>query len=222
MTWGSPNEMDGKLVFDSRPIAEGMTLSGPISLSLYAQSSNTNMAILARLYDVTPDDSLTQMTKGAMLGSMSQLNETMSWRDTNGISRWPWPRLDRDIYLKPNSPQLFEMALKPIQYGLRPGHRLRLVLSTQSLGPVTEGRMPTEGEMGFLIAEPTNLTAPQKVTLPGGEYTLFFGADTRTALNLPILPFNHFPTVEEHHNPTSWNELTRDFDRTGYTVPTEW
>ena len=210
------------VVFDSEPITEGLIISGSASLQLYAKSSNTNMEILARLYDVTSDNHVTQISKGAMLGSMSKLNELMSWRDENGVSRWPWPCLDRDIYLIPDSVQLFEMALKPIQYGLQPGHRLRLVLSTQSLGPVTEGRMPSEGNRGFLIAEPGELTAPQKATLPGGCYTLFVGADNPTSLSIPQLPYNHFSTVEAHHNSTSWNESTRDFDRTGYTIPIDW
>lgn len=222
LAWGKPTEHNGMVVFDSEPITEGLIISGSASLQLYAKSSNTNMEILARLYDVTSDNHVTQISKGAMLGSMSKLNELMSWRDENGVSRWPWPCLDRDIYLIPDSVQLFEMALKPIQYGLQPGHRLRLVLSTQSLGPVTEGRMPSEGNRGFLIAEPGELTAPQKATLPGGCYTLFVGADNPTSLSIPQLPYNHFSTVEAQHNSTSWNESTRDFDRTGYTIPIDW
>lgn len=222
LVWGAPTALNGTAVFESEPILDGMTISGPASLRLYAKSSNTNMEILARLYDVAPDGGITQISKGAMLGSMSQLDERMSWRDENGISRWPWPQLDRDTYLTPDEVQLFEIAIKPIQYGLKPGHRLRLVLSTQSLGPVTEGRMPAEGDMGFLIADPGELTAPQKATLPNGLYTIFVGSNTPSSLSLPQLPFDFFMGVQSHHNSTSWSEMTRDFDSTGYSIPTEW
>ena len=43
--------------------------------------------------------------------------------------------------------------LEPIRHGLRPGHRLRLVSSAQSLG--------AGSEQGFLVADPDGLTAPQ-------------------------------------------------------------
>lgn len=214
ITWGKPEEKEGKLTFEGSAIQDGMTISGPLSLKLYAKSDNTNMEILARLYDVAPDDSVTEITKGAMLGSMSELDENMSWRTSDNIARWPWPKLNKDEYLTPDKIQTFEMALEPIQYGLQPKHRLRLVLSTQSLG--------SDNKMGFLIAEPAELTAPQKATVPGGRYTILFGKNTPTALYIPQLPFEDFSAVKAVHTPTSWNELTRDFDKTGYTIPVEW
>ena len=94
------------------------------------------------------------------------------------------------------------------------GHRLRLVLSSQSLG---EG-----SEQGFLVADPDGLTAPQRATVPGGRYTIFLGPDTPTALHIPQLPFGAFPEAKSAHTPTSWNELTRDFDASGHTIPIEW
>ena len=213
ITWGKPEEKEGKLTFEGSAIQDGMTISGPLSLKLYAKSDNTNIEILARLYDVAPDNSVTEITKGAMLGSMSELDENMSWRTSDNIARWPWPKLNKDEYLTPDKIQTFEMALEPIQYGLQPKHRLRLVLSTQSLG--------SDNKMG-LIAEPAELTAPQKATLPGVRYTILFGKNTPTALYIPQLPFEDFSAVKAVHTPTSWNELTRDFDKTGYTIPVEW
>jgi len=43
----------------------------------------------------------------------------------------PWQRLERDAYLTPGQIYRFELALAPRQWGLRPGHRLRLELTTQ-------------------------------------------------------------------------------------------
>ncbi len=94
----------------------------------------------------------------------------------------------------PRSMHTFEMALKPIQYGLRPGHRLRLVLSAQGLGPTTEGRMPAEGGMGFLIADPAELTAPQEATVHGGVYTI-----GSAALGIPSCPSRALPTTKSAH-----------------------
>ncbi|WP_315579138.1 CocE/NonD family hydrolase [Hoylesella oralis] len=215
LRWGNPEEKDGKISFESVAIKDGMTIAGPLSLQLYAKSSNTNMEILARLYDVAPDGTTTVITKGAMLGSLSELDRQASWTDKNGKPVWPWPKLDKDVYLTPEETKLFEMALEPIQYGLQPEHKLRLILSTQSLGD--------KNVNGFLTADPGDLTTPQKQTLPGGVYTILLGKSTPTALDIPQLPYNAFPTAASGRTPTAWNELTRDFDSSGkFTLPLKW
>ncbi len=214
LRWGKPEEKDGKIQFESKVIKAGMTIAGPLSLKLYAKSINTNMVVLARLYDVAPDGKSTMITKGAMLGSLSQLDKVASWKDRKGKTSWPWPLLDKDVYLTPGKVQVFEMAMEPIQYGLKPGNRLRLILSTQSLG--------SDNKNGFLQADPADLTAPQKATVPGGEYIILFGRETPTSLNIPQLPFRAFPTIKSGNTPTSWSEMTRDFDKTGYTIPLQW
>ena len=214
LRWGSPEAADGKLIFDSMPSAEGMTIAGPLSLQLYAKSSNTNMEVLARLYDVDADGKAVMITKGALLGSLSKLDEKSSWKDSDGKYTWPWPLLDRDRYAKPGEVHRYEMALEPIQYGIKPGHKVRLILSRQSLG--------NDSAQGFFVAEPSSLTAPQQKTVPGGVYTILFGDKTPTSLNLPLLPYQFYPEARAASNPTSWSEMTRDFDATGYTIPVEW
>ena len=76
---------------------------------------------------------------------------------------------------------------------------------------------------GFLSADPGDLTAPQKNTLPGGTYTILFGKGTPIALNIPQLPYNVFPTAKSGRTPTAWSELIRDFDTDGkFTLPLQW
>ena len=142
LRWGKPEEKDGKLTFESAAITNGMTIAGPLSLQLYAKSSNTNMEILARLYDVAPDGTTTVITKGAMLGSLSKLDRQATWTDKNGKMAWPWPTLDKDVYLMPNEVQRFDMALEPIQYGLRPGHKLCLGTEHAKFGRQKRERFP--------------------------------------------------------------------------------
>lgn len=170
--------------------------------------------VLARLYDVDADGKAVMITKGALLGSLSKLDEKSSWKDSDGKYTWPWPLLDRDRYVKPGEVRRYEMALEPIQYGIKPGHKVRLILSTQSLG--------NDSAQGFFVAEPSSLTAPQQKTVPGGVYTILFGDKTPTSLNLPLLPYQFYPEARAASNPTSWSEMTRDFDATGYTIPVEW
>lgn len=214
LRWGKPEETEGMLVFESAPVADGMTIAGPAAIRLRASSSNTNMEIIARLYDIAADGTKKLITKGAMLGSMSDLDRTQSWTDGKGNPLWPWPVLNKDVYLVPNQEAEFELALEPIQHGLRPGHHLQLVLSTQSLGE--------KSGQGFLIADPSGLTTPQQRTIPGGRYTIGLGGTKPSALFLPEFSYGEFPGVRQAVAPTSWNELTRDFDKAGYTIPLEW
>lgn len=214
LRWGKPDEAEGRLSFESEPISCGMTIAGPAALELRVSSSNTNLEILARLYDVAPDGTAILVTKGALLGSMSRLDDSLSWTDAKDRPLWPWPRLDRDVYLTPGQENKLLLPLEPIQHGLKPGHCLRLILSTLSLDE--------RSDQGFLVADPSGLTAPQQKTIPGGRYTIKVGGVNPSTLYLPLFQYGAFKAVRQGTTPTSWNELTRDFDRTGYTIPLEW
>src|SRR5262245_48470764 len=81
LAWGDPAQPGARIAFTTAPIAEGATLAGPISATLYASSSNTNLEIIARLYDVAPDGGTTLVSRGAILGSQRALDPAKSWRD---------------------------------------------------------------------------------------------------------------------------------------------
>ena len=210
-----PNEKDGRIQFETAPVAEGMTIAGPVSLDFYAKSTNTNLLMLARLYDAAPDGTMTMITKGAVLGSLSALNEAASWKDKKGVITWPYGKLDKDIYLTPGKVQRFQMSLEPIQYGVKPGHTLRLIVTSQSMGSDTPG--------AFLMSEPSGkLTAPQQTTVPGGEYTLLMGGNTPSVLNLPRMAYDACPPTLSGPSQTAWSEHTRAFDTSGYSLPLVW
>lgn len=218
LDYTAPTGENGRLAFTTAPFEEGLTLSGPIALQLRAQSSNENMVLLARLYDVAPDGQSKEITKGALLGSLSQLAEQASWKDGAGKIIWPWPQLDKDVPLTPNRPQDFHLALEPIQYGLQPGHRLRLELTSQSPASICDDGKP----IGF-SAEPCGLTAPQRATVPGGQYTIFFGGETPSTINLPQLPYKAQPSVPATRTASAWSENTRQADSEGkHTLPLLW
>lgn len=132
LRWGNPAAKDGSVAFTSEPFAEGATIAGPISATIYAASSNTNLQLIANLFDEAPNGDAQRISIGALLGSQSRLDAERSWRDDAGTVTWPWPLLLRDEYLQPDRMQRFELFLALRQWGLAPGHRLRLVLSTQS------------------------------------------------------------------------------------------
>lgn len=79
----------------------------------YARSSNANLELIAQLYDVAPNGRVTQITKGAVLGSLRALDRGRSGTDRRGTITWPWPTLQRDDYLKPGQVYRFDIALAP-------------------------------------------------------------------------------------------------------------
>ena len=217
LRWGSPQAKDGSVTFTSEPFAEGATIAGPISATIHAASSNTNLQLIANLYDVAPNGDTQRISIGALLGSQSRLDPKRSWRDDAGTTTWPWPLLLRDEFLQPDRMQRFDLFLALRQWGLAPGHRVRLVLSTQSPASVC----PPDGEPTF-VSEPCRLTDPQQATLPGGVYRIGFGKDQPSSLNLPLLAYRAFETVESGPPPTGWDETNRRMAPATTTLPLDW
>jgi predicted acyl esterase len=215
LKFGQPNSEGGKLTYTTPPLADGATLSGAMSATIYARSSNTNMVLIGRLFDVSPDGSAKLITRGALVGSLRELDPEKSWKDEQGTITWPWPKLERDDYLKPGQVYRFDLALAPRQWGLNPGHRLRFELC------------PAKGLPPSNDTDPCRLTGPQQTTVPGGIYTVLYGLETPSALNLPQLPFKSFPEVRSGPLPTPWSEGGRRLEETKLgdkiiSLPLDW
>ncbi|HEV2898604.1 MAG TPA: CocE/NonD family hydrolase C-terminal non-catalytic domain-containing protein [Pseudaminobacter sp.] len=71
-------------MFSTPPFAEGATIAGPISATIFASSSNTNLELIAALYDMAPDGFEQPISMGAVLGSQSRLDTERSWMDEDG------------------------------------------------------------------------------------------------------------------------------------------
>ena len=220
LVWGSPSQKDGLLRFETAPFEKETLLAGPISSKIYASSSNGNLELLAALYDVAADGSAVRITKGVVLGSQREADPGKTWTDAEGNAVWPWLKLEKDDYLTPGRTYPFDVAMGPRQWALLPGHKLRLELTTQSPESVCPptGRPPENGDdAGYL-------TEPQKETLPCGVYTVTFGADSPSALNLPIVPAGSFKYLKSGVLPTAWSESFRTFRAEGEPapLPLEW
>jgi predicted acyl esterase len=218
LRFGGATAPEGRLTYTTEPLATGTTLSGPIGATIYASSSNTNLVLIARLNDVAPDGTTREVSKGAVLGSQSQLDPDRSWTDPSGAAIWPWPRLDRDDYLSPETTHRFDISLAPRQWGIAPGHRLQLALITQNLPDVC----PAEDPTGVPGPDPCGLTAPQQQTLPGGAYEILYGPATPSAVNLPELPWQLLPTAPSAVLPTGWDEGNRQMVTTNPALPLNW
>ena len=215
LRWASPETEGGRLVFETPPFAAGATLAGPISASIYAQSSNTNLALIAKLYEVAPDGTIERVSMGAVLGSQRTLDSDRSWTDRRGTITWPWPKLRRDDFLTPSEVYRLHVALAARQWAIAPGSRLRLELTTQSPQEIC----PDEGNVA-LVSEPCRLTRPQQKTLPGGRYTLLFGPEYPSALHLPQLPWRALEGIRSGPPPADWTDEPSPY--LNFTLPLDW
>lgn len=211
--WTRPSQKNGKVTFSTSYFKDGITLAGPMSVTLYASSSNTNLELIASLYDVSQTGDSIRINFGAVLGSQSELDMSRTWKDKKGTYIWPWPKLDKDIYLIPNKVNRFDISLATRQYAVKPGHKLVLQITSQS----PETVCPDKGPVPF-TAEPCGLTKPQSETLPGGVYTIYFSRKYPSALNLPLLPYTHFKSVNKSL-PSPQQSVT---DQRTYTLPVSW
>ena len=223
LVWGGPAQAESKLTFMTPPLTEGATLAGPISATIYASSNNTNLVLIARLYDLAPDGSTTLISRGAMLGSQRELDDAKSWSDESGTIIWPWPKLERDDYLNSGEVYRFDISLASRQWGINRHHRLRLELTTQ----IPDLLCPETGLPLLNDTDPCRLTAPQQKTVPGATYTIYFGSESASTLNLPQLPWKSFSAVRSGVVPTLWSEHYRRMGDSSlgdkvFTLPLDW
>jgi predicted acyl esterase len=207
ITWGQPAQPGTTLSYTTRPLTRGATLAGPISASIYASSSNSNLELIATLYDIAPNGTATQITTGTLLGSMRAEDPRQSWYARNGVLIQPAHPFLADDYLPAGIPARYDIKLNPTVWSLLPGHSLRLTLSTQT--PAADCNSVLTA---LAPAIPCLLTAPQQATLPGGVYQIDHSWLFPSSLNLPLLPIGSLPVAASGTTPTS----------NGQTEPLQW
>jgi predicted acyl esterase len=191
--WTQPDQAGGALSYTTPALENGATLAGPSSVEVYASSSNTNLELIATLFDVAPDGTENRITFGAVLGSQSALDPARNWYDRRGTLIRPYTTQYADEYLSPGQTRLFAIPLHPRLWSVAPGHALRLRFTTQSL----------TSDCVRVYITPCALTAPAQATVPGGVYTLQRSPTRPSAVNLPLLRYRCIDTVASGVTPTS-------------------
>jgi predicted acyl esterase len=202
IAWTSPSTPGGTLTYSTPLLASGATLAGPVSTTLYASSSNTNLMLIATLTDIAPDGTAAPVTFGAVLGSQRALSPQKTWRDRDGTVIRPYTSQTGDDYLTPGAVTRFDIALHPRLWAVLPGHSLRLTLTTQT---------PATACAGFNIL-PCGLTAPAQASVSGGTYQVQRGPAWPSSVHLPLLKAGCFSTARSAVTPTSG----------GFSQPMNW
>ncbi|MDX6666478.1 MAG: uncharacterized protein QOG68_2684, partial [Solirubrobacteraceae bacterium] len=101
-----------------------LRLAGPSELRLWAVTEASDMAFVARLIDVAPDGSQQIVTQGWLRGSFRHVDPKRSRPGK------PYLTDDRDTPVKIGADTLYRMDIWDAAYTIKPGHRLRLWLSS--------------------------------------------------------------------------------------------
>jgi predicted acyl esterase len=177
-----PDAPGGRLDYTTEPLRDGTTIAGPVSATLHAGSSGTNLQLIARLYDVAADGTSTRITAGSIVGSLRALDAARSWYDRRGIDIRPYGSYLTDAYLTPGASYELTFRLLPRVIRIAPGHRLRLSITTQT---------PAAECANLLGLDPCYPTDPQARTLPG-TYRVLHSSRAPSAIHLPLLPTDCF------------------------------
>jgi len=188
--WAPPKEEGSSVSYTSTRFSQDTTIAGPISVSVWASSSNTNMELIVDLYDVSSWGTVKAITNGALIGSMRAIDEERSWRDLAGKLIQPYHPYAADVYLEPGESERFYVNLVPTLWRIAKGHSLRLKISSQA-GNVDCGLLGA-----ISLPRPCAYTRPQEETLPGGIYTIHRGGDMPTSINLPLVNSVSLPTAK--------------------------
>ncbi|MBI3919854.1 MAG: CocE/NonD family hydrolase [Armatimonadetes bacterium] len=124
---------DDMLVYTTAPLEEGIEVTGPIALKLYAASSAPDTDFVARLCDVHPDGRSINLTEGVL---RARFRERV----------WDQPRL-----IEPGEVYEYTIDLQVTSNVFKQGHRLRLDV-TSSCFPLWD-RNPNTGHEPGLDAE---------------------------------------------------------------------
>jgi len=196
--WAPLSESGSTLTYTSAPLQQAKTIAGPIAATVWSSSTNTNMQLVATLYDVDALGAAKRISFGGLIGSMRAEGEN-AWLDArNAMIRPDHPFTDAE-YLTPNQTERFDIKLYPIVWAIRVGHSLRLVISTQA---DSRDCQPTSIITG--LSAPCVYSMPQRNTLPGGVYTVQRGGDKATVINVPLVDSASLPTARGMGRPLDW------------------
>ncbi len=175
LTW-APNQ---SLTYTTSAFPSGATLAGPITATVYAASSSPDVELIATLNDVAPDGSTSTVVPlaevdGALDGANRAEDAKRNWTDNSGRVVLPdHPFTSTSQAAVPTGQvERYDIEMLPRMWSLEPGHRLALVLTSQSVD-----------------IEPSD---PQLANLAGGSYTIEYGGAHASYLNLPLLGLRAF------------------------------
>jgi uncharacterized protein len=180
LIWAPEFEGTASLTFDSTPLDAPLIIGGPGDVTIYLKSSRPEIELAATLVDVSPDGSLTKITDGAQLGSQRELDAANSWYSSDKRLVRPnhYFTKERSRAVPISETVRLDIELVPTVMQIPAGHRLRLKLISQPSGLFHQYWKAVQ------MPNPLAPTPQELEKLVGGEYTILFGNEGVSVLNL--------------------------------------
>ena len=197
LVWGQAPQLTYSV---TKPFDVDTTLLGPAAVSLWVQSSTSNVQLFVELQDVAPDGStVTPITHGSILGSRSHLDPGRSWTTAAGLPIRPYLTSDADRYLVSNTPVKLDVPLQPVTWRLPAGHTLRLMIASHPGSECAPNPKAAINAVPFGCV----VSVPVAQSLAGGVFQILRGADHPSLLDAALVPSDQIPTIEGKTTPTS-------------------
>ena len=159
-----------EVTYTSAPLTNGLRLDGPITARVWITTTARDAVLAARVTDVAPDGTSTELSTGLLAASMRKLDPSRS-RVVDGALLQPWHPFTRDGVepVAAGEPMRLDIEIFPTNAWLAPGHRLRL-----SIGP---------SDFPHAISP-----APMAADTAGGVIQILHDAQHRTEVTIPSVP----------------------------------
>lgn len=180
LMWAPEFEGESVLKFDSPPLDAPLIIGGPGAVTIYLKSSRPEVELTATLYDVSPDGAVRKVTDGAQLGSLRALDPAASWYSSDGILIRPshYFTKDKSNAVPVGVPVRLDIELVPTVIRIPAGHRLRLKITSQPSPDFHQYWKSVQ------IPNPLTPTPDELGRLNGGIYTILYGSEGSSVLNL--------------------------------------
>jgi predicted acyl esterase len=188
--------LDYRVAFD-----EPTAMCGPITVTLWASSTASDVDFFAVVSDVAPDGRVRPLQRGMLRASLRAVDEQMStFTEVQGerVLIRPHHTLRDPQSLEPSKPYRFEIEVFPVGHVFRAGHKLSVSISQPPLNdPVPFYKRKKGYKSGSYKYESKQ---------PAGTVTIHRGADYPSSVLLPLL--SGLPPISESL-PESIDELWR-------------
>lgn len=115
------------LAYLTPPLDEELRIWGPLSLTLYASSSQPDTAFHVKVADLASDGKVLLLSRGVLKASFRAVDMTLSSKGQ------PFHPFERQELLRPGEIYEFQIELRPVFHTLRAGHRLRVDIASEDI-----------------------------------------------------------------------------------------
>jgi predicted acyl esterase len=126
-SWAQLSAGKPVLAYATAPLEKDLRVWGPISLTLYASSSQPDTAFFAKVADVGPDGAARRLNRGILKASFRALDAKLS------APGQPFHPFDRQELLEPGKVYEFQIEMTPLFHTFRKGHRLQIEIASEDL-----------------------------------------------------------------------------------------